>query len=127
MPRFVVHEHHARTLHWDLRLEHGGTLVSFAVPKGVPLEPGVRRLAVRTEDHDLAYLGFEGEIPEGRYGAGRVRIWDRGTYETLDGGPGETWRLRLRGRRADGVYVLVPFPTAGERAHLLLRTGDPGS
>jgi bifunctional non-homologous end joining protein LigD len=119
--RFAVQEHHARSLHWDLRLEHDGVLVSFAVPKGVPEEPGVRRLAVRTEDHGLAYIDFEGEIPEGEYGAGSVRIWDAGTYSTVEGEPGGRWVVRLNGGRLRGEYALLPFPKAGEGSFLILR------
>ncbi|MQY24771.1 ATP-dependent DNA ligase [Nocardia aurantia] len=104
--RFVIQEHHARRLHWDLRLERGGVLVSWAVPKGPPTSTGENRLAVHTEDHPLEYLDFHGAIPKGEYGAGEMTIWDSGTYET------EKWRedeviVRLRGTRLDGRYALI--------------------
>ena len=80
-PRFVIQEHHATRLHWDLRLEHDGVAVSWALPRGVPESPEENRLAVHTEDHPLQYLEFHGTIPEGNYGAGEMTIWDAGTYE----------------------------------------------
>lgn len=79
--RFVVHEHHARRLHWDLRLEHDGALMSWAIPNGIPMDPSQNRKAIHVEDHPLSYIDFEGEIPEGNYGAGRVLIWDSGSYD----------------------------------------------
>src|SRR5680860_60898 len=83
---FVIHEHHARRLHYDLRLERDGVLVSWALPRGVPTDPARNHLAVHTEDHPLEYGFFEGTIPAGEYGAGEVAIWDRGEYEL------EKWR-----------------------------------
>ncbi|MGB3398566.1 MAG: DNA polymerase ligase N-terminal domain-containing protein [Candidatus Deferrimicrobiaceae bacterium] len=107
-PRFVVHRHDASRLHWDLRLEREGVLKSWAVPKEPPVDPGVKRLAVEVEDHDLVHIDFEGEIPEGEYGAGTVSIWDGGTYDLLSE-HGRRLKLTLRGRRLRGEYVLVPL------------------
>lgn len=102
---FVIQEHHATALHWDFRLERGGVLVSWALPKGVPDDPGRNHLAVPTEDHPLEYAAFSGGIPKGEYGGGAVRIWDRGTYET------EKWRdgeviVTLHGERVQGRFAL---------------------
>src|SRR5215472_11096427 len=106
---FVVQEHHARRLHWDLRLERDGVFVSWALPRGVPEDPRRNHLAVHVEDHPLEYGQFEGEIPRGNYGAGQVSIWDRGTYETrkwrMDGPKAEV-QVTLHGQRLEGRYVL---------------------
>ena len=101
-PIFVVQRHSARRLHYDLRLERDAALASWAVPKGIPLEPGDRRLAVHVEDdHPLTYADFEGEIPKGEYGAGTVELWDRGELleEKRDGG----LTVRLHGERLQGI------------------------
>ena len=102
---FVIQEHHATALHWDFRLERDGVLVSWAVPKGLPTDPKTNHLAVHTEDHPIDYASFEGDIPAGEYGGGKVILWDRGTYEC------ETWTDRevkvvLHGSRVSGRYVL---------------------
>ena len=107
-PRFVVHRHDASRLHWDLRIEREGVLKSWAVPKEPPVAPGVKRLAVEVEDHDLDHIDFEGEIPEGEYGAGTVSIWDGGTYDLLSEHD-RRLKLALRGKRLRGEYVLVPL------------------
>jgi bifunctional non-homologous end joining protein LigD len=109
--RFVIQEHHARRLHWDFRLERDGVLVSWALPRGVPDDPGLNRLAVHTEDHPLEYLDFEGEIPKGEYGAGTVTIWDRGTYQAEKFEPKKVV-VRLDGERVQGRYAL--FQTRGD-------------
>jgi bifunctional non-homologous end joining protein LigD len=109
---FVIQEHHARRLHWDFRLERDGVLVSWALPKGVPDDPAVNHLAVHTEDHPLEYGGFEGEIPHGEYGAGRVTIWDHGRYETLKWADREV-KVRLHGRQVTGGFAL--FQTRGNQ------------
>jgi bifunctional non-homologous end joining protein LigD len=110
-PRFVIQEHHARALHWDFRLEHDGVLVSWALPKGVPEDPDSNHLAVHTEDHPLSYARFEGEIPRGEYGGGRVILWDSGTYEVEKWTESEVM-IVLKGKRVTGRYVL--FPTKGK-------------
>jgi bifunctional non-homologous end joining protein LigD len=109
--RYVVQEHSARAMHWDLRLEHEGTLASWAVPRGIPHDPKRNNLAVRTEDHPLEYLDFHGDIPEGEYGAGTMRIWDRGTFELHKFRDDEVM-VTFHGERLEGRYVL--FRTDGK-------------
>jgi bifunctional non-homologous end joining protein LigD len=118
---FVVQEHHASSLHWDLRLEREGVLKSWAVPKGPPEEKGTRRLAVQTEDHPVEYADFHGAIPQGEYGGGTISIWDRGEYEI------EKWRegeiiVHLRGGRLKGRYCMIGLRDQ-KRNWLLFRCG----
>jgi len=119
---FVIQEHHARRLHFDLRLEREGVLKSWAVPKGMPVVPGEKHLAVGVEDHPLDYGHFEGSIPEGQYGAGTVSIWDNGTYDTKHWDPDKI-EITLHGHRLTGLYVLVRFKRAGKNEWLLFRAG----
>ena len=106
--RFLVQEHHSRRLHWDFRLELDGVLKSWAVPKGPPTEPGIKRLAVQVEDHPLSYYGFEGVIPEGQYGAGEVKVWDKGFY-ILELREPRKYHVLLNGRKLKGDYRLINF------------------
>jgi bifunctional non-homologous end joining protein LigD len=119
-PIFVVQRHDARRLHYDFRLERDGALASWAVPKGVPLEPGQRNLAVHVEDHPLDYAGFEGEIPEGQYGAGQVEIWDNGTYDLVEEKKDGGLTVRLEGKRLQGTWTLVPAKLSGDPKNWLL-------
>src|SRR3989454_6806130 len=124
-PIFVVQRHDARSLHYDFRLERDGALLSWAVPKGVPLEPGEQHLAVRVEDPPLDYATFEGEIPKGQYGAGTVEIWDNGTYELLEEKKNGGLTVRLHGKRLEGTWTLVPAHLGGhEKNWLILRKRD---
>jgi bifunctional non-homologous end joining protein LigD len=126
-PIFVVQRHDARRLHYDFRLERDGALASWAVPKGVPLEPGDRNLAVHVEDHPLEYATFEGEIPAGEYGAGTVEIWDRGTYELVEEKKDGGLTVRLEGERLQGTWTLVPAKLSGDPKNwLLIRKREDG-
>ncbi len=122
--RFVIQEHHATRLHWDLRLERDGVLVSFAVPNGLPLEPKDNRLAVHTEDHPLDYLTFAGEIPAGSYGAGTMTVWDRGTYEELKWEPRKI-EVALAGERVRGRYALFPIGKGEAPKDWMIHRMDP--
>jgi bifunctional non-homologous end joining protein LigD len=121
---FVVHEHHARHLHFDLRLEMEGVLKSWAVPKGPSMNPSDKRLAVMVDDHALDYAGFEGTIPEGMYGAGKVAIWDNGTYELRAGSiASEKLEVLFRGRKLKGTFALAKM-SGREREWLLIKKND---
>jgi len=119
-PIFVVQRHDARRLHYDFRLERGGALASWAVPKGVPLEPGEQHLAVHVEDHPIEYAKFEGEIPAGQYGAGTVELWDSGTYELLEEKRNGGLTVRLHGERLRGTWALVPAKLSGDPKNWLI-------
>ena len=135
--RFVVQKHQASRLHFDLRLELGGTLKSWAVPKGPSLNPDDKRLAIHVEDHPLDYRRFEGTIPAGNYGAGTVMIWDQGTYQA----PGVTDRdeneqlveeglqrgrlsFILHGSKLNGEFALVKLKQGKENEWLLIKKHD---
>ncbi|MDF2825721.1 MAG: ligase polymerase LigD, partial [Mycobacterium sp.] len=133
---FVIQEHHARRLHYDFRLERNGVLVSWAVPKNLPETPSVNHLAVHTEDHPLEYATFEGEIPKGEYGGGKVIVWDSGTYEaekfrdpgvdgeSIDGHKGEVI-VTLQGNRIQGRYALIQTGGKNWLAHRMKEQTQP--
>ena len=127
-PIFVVQRHDARRLHYDFRLERDGALASWAVPKGIPLEPGQRALAVHVEDHPLEYAKFHGEIPKGQYGAGTVEIWDNGTYDLVEEKKDGGLTVHLHGNRLEGLWTLVPAKLDGDPKNwLLLKKREDGS
>jgi DNA ligase D-like protein (predicted 3'-phosphoesterase) len=135
--RFVIQKHAARALHYDFRLEIDGLLVSWAVPKGLSTDPREKRLAIRTEDHPLAYADFEGVIPKGHYGAGTVMVWDRGDYRNLrahkgkddradmssalDEGLVEVW---LNGKKLKGGYALKRLRRGTKEQWLVIKMDD---
>ena len=103
---YLIHEHHASHLHWDLRLEMNGVLKSWAIPKVPSTEKEIKRLAIQVEDHPLEYAKFHGIIPEGNYGAGEVKIWDKGNYELLEKTP-KKFMIDIHGKKIKGKYVLI--------------------
>ena len=125
--RFVIHEHHASRLHFDLRLEIGGVLKSWAVPKGVSMNPLDKRLAVAVPDHSLSYIDFVGTISEGSYGAGRVVIWDRGEFETAENAEAQLEKgklvLTFYGEKLKGEFTLVKF-WKQEKNWLVIKSKD---
>lgn len=132
---FVIHKHDASTLHYDFRVEVGGVLKSWAVPKGPSTDPSEKRLAVPTEDHPLEYADFEGVIPEGEYGGGTVLVWDRGTYENITEKDDENMPIdkaleqghaliRLHGEKVSGGYVLQRIGKGGDERWLLVKMDD---
>jgi bifunctional non-homologous end joining protein LigD len=121
-PRFVVQEHHARRLHWDLRLERDGVLASWAIPNGIPQDPKENRKAVHTEDHPLEYIDFEGDIPKGEYGAGTMKVWDSGTYEAEKFRDDEVI-VTFHGERLTGKYVL--FRAGKDEKDWMIHRMDP--
>jgi len=124
MPAFIVHEHHARHLHFDFRLEMDGVLKSWAVPKGPSLNPADKRLAIMVEDHPMDYGSFEGTIPAGLYGAGTVAIWDDGTYTLESGAMSEgKIELKLNGKKLRGLFVLARMK-GKDKEWLLIKKKD---
>src|SRR5256885_16207088 len=135
--RFCVQRHHATRLHYDLRLEVGGVLKSWAVPKGPTLDPAEKRLAMMVEDHPYEYGSFEGTIPKGNYGAGSVMLWDRGTYELLGDLPAKQqlergdFKFLLHGQKLQGEFAIVRMKNRGKGNEWLLlkkkdEAADPG-
>jgi bifunctional non-homologous end joining protein LigD len=121
VPRFVVQQHDATTLHYDFRLEHDGVLLSWAVPKGPSLDPAHKRLAVPVEDHSVAYGGFEGKVPLGR-GSGAVIVWDRGAWLPIDGDPrGDHFSFALDGEKLRGAFALT---RTGPKRFVLVKMVD---
>ena len=129
-PRFVVQEHHSRNLHYDFRLEIGGVLKSWAIPKGPSLDPGHKRLAIMVEDHPMEYIDYEGIIPNGMYGAGPVLIWDTGTYRLLSGKNAEDELnkgklvFELHGNILKGGFTLFRMKGKGAENWLLIKKND---
>jgi len=117
---FVVHHHFSKKEHFDLRLEMDNVLKSWAVPKEIPLEKGIKRLAIQVDDHDLEYANFEGIIPEGFYGAGKVEIWDKGEYKLISRDENKI-EFETFGNKMRGIYVLLKFGAKNKNTWLLFK------
>ncbi len=120
LKRFVIQEHHATHLHWDLRLELDEVLKSWAIPKEPGRISGKKYLAIQVEDHDLDYIDFEGEIEEGHYGAGRVNIWDNGTFDLIERSENKII-FTIHGKKLKGDFCLIRFRKAGEKQWLFFK------
>ena len=134
MPRYVIQQHHATSMHFDFRLEVAGTFRSWAVPKGPSMDPRDKRLAMEVDDHSLSWGDFEGVIPKGQYGAGPVIVWDRGTYENLREEPMEEAldaghaSFRLEGEKLRGGWTLHRTGGGGPKTQwLLIKRRDEGA
>ena len=134
-PIFVIQKHDASRLHYDFRIEVDGALKSWAVPKGLSTDPGAKRLAIRTDDHDLDYADFEGVIPDGEYGAGTVLVWDSGTFENRTEHDGEAVNIGsaldnghavicLRGKKLSGGYTLQRIRDKASEQWLIIKVDD---
>jgi DNA ligase D-like protein (predicted 3'-phosphoesterase) len=121
VPKYVIHEHHASHLHWDLRLEHKGVLKSWAIPKKPTDDPSIKRLCIQVEDHPLDYADFEGTIPEGQYGAGEVKIWDSGEYDAIEFNDDKV-DMAIRGYQMHGHFHLIRFKKAGPKSWLFFKS-----
>ncbi|MGB9562071.1 MAG: DNA polymerase ligase N-terminal domain-containing protein [bacterium] len=122
MSLFVIQEHHSSHLHWDFRFEYDGKLKSWAIPKEPPIEIGVKRLAIQVEDHELSWANFEGVIPEGNYGGGTVKIWDKGECEILQYQPESKIELILHGEKLKGKYILLKLGDDKKGNYLFFKT-----
>ncbi|MEP7226494.1 MAG: DNA polymerase ligase N-terminal domain-containing protein [Gemmatimonadales bacterium] len=125
-PAFIIQKHAARNMHYDLRLEHDGVMKSWAVPKGLSLDPSVKRLAMQVEDHPVEYNKFEGTIPPGEYGGGTVMLWDRGTYSYGGSNPDPEEGIRQGLQKGDFKFVLNGKRLKGSWALVRMRRGEPG-
>jgi len=121
--KYVIHKHQATHLHWDLRLEHNGILKSWAIPKEPSDDPKVKRLAIEAEDHEIDYAKFEGTIPKGEYGAGKVKIWDSGSYEPIKFGK-DSIEINIHGKKLKGIYHLFRFKSAGPKNWLFFKSKE---